>query len=252
MIASGLSTASPPPYKLAPPLIAAPPPEEAPEAVAEEVAKKKKLVMVVAGIAAVVVLGGAGYFGYQQFLAPEPPPPPPAVKPKAAAPKTTPQAKSGPAPLTPSETLNNLAQVPGKAVTKAQEALDARRAAGQSRIDSALTGEDPATKAPASPAPGSAGKTATGVTTLQKGLTATTTLEFAAPEASVEFRSFVASAKVSGVFQGTPARAMINGRLVRSGETVDAGLGIRFDGVDSAKRHLVFKDRNGAVVVRKY
>jgi hypothetical protein len=92
----------------------------------------------------------------------------------------------------------------------------------------------------------------TAVTKVARGVTATTQLEYAAAEASAEFRTFVASAKVSGVFQGTPARAMINGRLVRAGESVSTALGIRFDGVDPAKRHLIFKDRNGAIVARKY
>jgi hypothetical protein len=74
----------------------------------------------------------------------------------------------------------------------------------------------------------------------------------AAADASAEFRSFVANAKISGVFQGAPARAMINGRLVRTGETVDAALGILFAGVDPVKRHLLFKDKAGTLVARKY
>jgi hypothetical protein len=43
----------------------------------------------------------------------------------------------------------------------------------------------------------------------------------ATPEAAASFRTFVANAKVSGVFQGPPTRAMINGRLTRAGEVVD-------------------------------
>jgi hypothetical protein len=83
-------------------------------------------------------------------------------------------------------------------------------------------------------------------------VTATTTLEQAGADASVEFRTFVANAKVSGVFQGTPARAFINGKLARAGETVDAALGIVFDRIDAEKRHIIFRDRTGATVTRRY
>ncbi len=86
---------------------------------------------------------------------------------------------------------------------------------------------------------------------MSAGVSATTEVD-AAPEASPAFRSFVANAKVSGVFQGTPPRAFINGRLVRAGETVDGGLGVEFNGLDADKKQLIFKDKAGATVFRKY
>ena len=70
--------------------------------------------------------------------------------------------------------------------------------------------------------------------------------------ASAGFRSFVANARVTGVFQGTPGRAMINGKLRRGGETVDLELGIVFVGVDVEARQLTFVDRTGAKVIRGY
>jgi hypothetical protein len=70
--------------------------------------------------------------------------------------------------------------------------------------------------------------------------------------ASAGFRSFVANAKITGVFQGSPGRAMINGKLRRGGEVVDLELGIVFVGVDVAARRLTFADRAGAKVVRSY
>lgn len=161
---------------------------------------------------------------------------------------------------TPSETLNKLAQVPVNAINKAQDALAARRASGQDRVDAAANGEDlpgktlgvppaapikPATSANAAP------HTTTSVTTVAPGLSATTPVE-AAPEANPEFRAYIVNARVSGVFQGNPARAVINGRLIRAGETVDAGLGITFDGIDSDRRNLMFKDRSGATVARRF
>ena len=40
--------------------------------------------------------------------------------------------------------------------------------------------------------------------------------------------------------------------MAREGETVDSGLGIVFDGVDAERKLLIFKDKSGATVSRKY
>jgi hypothetical protein len=97
------------------------------------------------------------------------------------------------------------------------------------------------------------GEVTTKVTTgLAPGVTATTDSVQAEVEASQAFRTFVADAKVTGVFQGTPSRAFINGRLVRAGEVVDSSLGVRFDSVDSNTKTIVFKDASGAKVSKRY
>lgn len=88
-------------------------------------------------------------------------------------------------------------------------------------------------------------------TSVAPGVTATTALE-AAPEASAPFKTFVANAKITGVFQGTPARMHINGRLVQEGDIVDQGLGIAFSSIDAARNLAYFKDASGATVARKY
>jgi len=62
----------------------------------------------------------------------------------------------------------------------------------------------------------------------------------------------VADAKVSGVYQGSPPRAFINGRLIRVGQLVEEGLGISFSGIDAENRMLLFKDRTGARVSKHY
>jgi hypothetical protein len=87
---------------------------------------------------------------------------------------------------------------------------------------------------------------------LAPGVMATTESIKAVPNASAAFRTFVASAKISGVYQGTPARAFINGRMVRAGEVVDEMMEIQFDSVDQATRSIVFKDPTGATVSRRY
>lgn len=161
---------------------------------------------------------------------------------------------------TPSEALNKLAQMPGNAIDKAQDALAARRASGQDRVDAAAVGEDLPGKsfgvppaAPIKPAapPPKAPPPATAVTTVAPGLAATMPVE-AAPDATPEFRAFVTNARISGIFQGNPARAVINGKLSRAGEVVDSGLGITFEGLDAGRKSLVFKDRNGATVSRRF
>jgi hypothetical protein len=202
-----------------------------------------------------LLLAGGTFFAWQHF------------KPESAAPAPNPTANkvATPAPvastpLTPSETLNKLAHAPANAINQAQEAIATRRASGQARIDAASIGEDlpdvPPVSTPASAArqpedPRRATSSATTTTTVSPGVTATTPME-AAAEATAPFRSFVANAKVSGVFQGKPSRAVINGRLVRVGEVVDATLGITFEGVDSQGRNLVFKDRSRATVLRRF
>jgi hypothetical protein len=211
---------------------------------------------------AVVVLGAGGFFGWQHFRAKpaaapaEPavtasvaPAAPAATAPVAAKPSALPAA--APAGPTPVDTLNKIAAMPGHAINKAQDAIAARRASGQSRVDAAALGEEAPAKAaaakPAAPPPG----TSTAMTPIAPNLSATTQLD-AAAEAGPAFLAWVVNTKVNGVFQGTPGRAMINGRLTRTGETVDNGLGIIFDGIDADRKQLLFKDRSGATVTRKY
>lgn len=241
--------------------------EKPPSAAEKKTAGKRKILLLVGGLAAALVAGVGSFIAVKKFMAP-PPPPPPATKAKApgAAPTaaTAPKAPASPAAAgaatpgpTPSDTVNALAKVPINAVNKAQDAIAARRASGQTDLDAAAgdLGDKPATAA--APSAGAAKptqpamKATTAMTSIGRGVSATTAVE-AAVEASPAFRSFVANAKVSGVFQGTPSRAFINGRLARAGETVDGNLGIMFDSVDPERRQLVFKDKSGAIVSRKY
>jgi hypothetical protein len=205
-----------------------------------------------------VVVGAGLFFAWKQFGPKPAATPPPAAK--TAPEKKAPAPATPAAPLTPSDTLNQLAHLPKNAIDKAQASIDARRASGQSRVDAASIGEDlpaqPAVDAPAgttttsSPASRPAQRPVT-TTTIAPGVAATAQVD-AGPEASPAFRTYVANAKVSGVFQGPPTRAMINGRLTRAGEVVDGTLGVTFNGVDSARRQLLFVDRTGATVTRRF
>jgi hypothetical protein len=151
--------------------------------------------------------------------------------------------------------LNTLAHAPANAINKAKEALATRDASGQAELDPGLTGDEVAAESAAAlpdAIPSASGmRSSSAVTNVAPGLAATTELS-AVAEASPAFLSFVATMKISSVSWSMPARAFINGRLFRSGELVDAGLGITFEGVDPATRQLIFKDREGATVGRRY
>jgi hypothetical protein len=74
----------------------------------------------------------------------------------------------------------------------------------------------------------------------------------AAPAASAAFRNYVANAIIGGVFQGSPARALINGTIAREGQVIDGPLGIAFERIDARQRTIFFKDYTGAEVSKNY
>jgi len=207
-------------------------------------------------VAVLAVAAGAYYF----ISGSKPPPPPPATKSKAGTPAANtanlPAAANKPAQAGPtlSETQKAIAHAPVNAINKAQDAINARRGGEQARVDAIAAGEEPPAKpAAAEKAPEKPGPTTTSVaSSLSPGVSAPTTEIQAAAEASAAFRTFVASAKVTGLFQGASPRVMLNGRLTRVGDTVESALGVQFDGYDVEKKQLRFKDKNGAVVTRRY
>jgi len=181
-----------------------------------------------------------------------------ASKPSVATP-----APSGP---TPSATLNQIAAAPKQAIDKAKDVVAARRSNEQARIDAMAGGEEapdkraldtpppsrfsgqapsPDTTVAPAPVPGSS-------SVIAPGVTATTNDVMVAPKASAAFKRFVADARITGVFQGTPARALINGRMIRAGEVVDQALGVVFDSIDADKKTITFRDRAGIPATRRY
>jgi predicted component of type VI protein secretion system len=247
------------------------PDAEAPAVVGKAPIWKKKTFQLGA-LAALVVLGG-GYFAFRKFTA-TPPPPPVVVKPKLATAAPAKPPAASPAPVAPepaladkpaqpgpalSETQSAIAHAPVNAVNKANSVIAKREASGQSRdaVGAIVDGEEPADKSPVKPAAAAkpAPNTTPASTTIAPGISATTSDVTAASEASPAFRSFVANAKIAGVFQGDPpkpAAIMLNGRLARAGEVVDPGLGVTFDSVEPEKKLIIFKDKAGATVTRRY
>jgi hypothetical protein len=72
------------------------------------------------------------------------------------------------------------------------------------------------------------------------------------PEPGPNFKAFVVNLKINGVFQGENARAMLNGKMYRLGETVDAKLGIVFTRLEPEDKRIVFEDSRGAIMTRRY
>lgn len=222
--------------------------------------RRRKKVGLGALVGGLVLLGlaGGGAFLTFQHLSEEPPPPPkprPKVVIKGSATATA-EKTAGP---TPSETLNALAAAPGKLIESAQEAVSDRRGNQQAGIDAIMDGRDPS----GSPAlgtpqsgdlvgrPGPALSSFFSSAAIAPGVSVTTEIQ-ASKEASAAFRYIVTDAKVTGVYQGSPPRALINGRLIRVGQMLDEGLAISFEGIDAENRTLNFVDRSGARVSKRY
>jgi hypothetical protein len=65
-------------------------------------------------------------------------------------------------------------------------------------------------------------------------------------------RAWVDDVRITGVLSGSSPRAIINGRLVRPGDVVDASAGIVFDGVDLERKLVVFRNRVGMFASKSY
>lgn len=200
----------------------------------------KKIFLAAAGV---LLIGAAAVFiFYMQEPAP-PPLPAPVAK------------KTGPAnPATPSATLNQLAAVPGQAIGKANQVIAARGEKDREGASAVLATEDVPAAPDASTSRPPSPKTApvTSTAQLAPGVTATTVISDVSEAASAAFRAWVANARINGVFQGDPPRALINGRTFRSGQIVDPSLGIVFDGLQADGKSIVFRDGTGATVTRRF
>ena len=180
------------------------------------------------------------------------------------------------------EKLEKAAELPGKAVDNAKESMANARNAEQERMDRIAAGEEvpeeralnfrtpheigaklnesakeapkPATAQNAEPKtnvvvteqakPASAGGEAYGGAQTQG--------TEAAASASPRFVRYAEGLSVSGVFQGNPARALVDGRIIRAGDLIEPMLGVSFVGVDSEKKFLILEDTTGAQVRVKY
>ena len=150
-------------------------------------------------------------------------------------------------------------------VVRPKPALDEAAAAAKAAADAAKLAQDAAAKrkadqakadseaaAQAAPTPTPATESIMAMSSLTNDVKVNNTHLDAAPAASAAFRTFVAGASIGGVFQGKPARALINGTIAREGQVVEGTLGISFDRIDSVQKIIYFKDATGAEVSKSY
>lgn len=179
------------------------------------------------------------------------------------------------------EKLSQAAQLPGEAVEEAKQSLAGARDKEQARLDSILEGKDvPAERALGNVTPVemeaklrernngptvSSAPSGAGAGEAASSADATPVVAYAGEKAAEEasaapqavqpgarFLRYAEGIRVSGVFQGTPARALVDGRLVRQGELLEPTLGIKFAEVDAQAKQLVLEDASGARVRVRY
>ena len=187
----------------------------------------------------VILLGAGGFFAWKIFMGPPPPviltPRPAQIKPAA-----TPEAAPVEEPAAP-------ASMAGKMIERAKEVAAEHGTNLTDPVDDIMAEPTAPT-----PSPAEDRVTATSQSEIAPGVTATTTTMLSAVEASHDFQNFVAEMRINGVFQGSPARALINGHTVSEGEVIDSGLGIIFDHIEAEDKQIIFRDGTGATVRRKY
>ena len=194
----------------------------------------------------ILILLIGGYFGYRAF------PPTKSADPIVAVAATI---VSAPVKL-PSASIQAVAEMPAKLITKVQDTITAKRESEQSRIDpSAESRESSITPVLGSRLVADSNLSPSPVSTVPSpslNPSKDSEAQVPLPLASQAFRAWVDSAKITSVLEGVASRAIINGRLARANELVDVALGIVLDHVDTSHRQIIFRDHSGALVGKPY
>lgn len=66
------------------------------------------------------------------------------------------------------------------------------------------------------------------------------------------FRAWIDEVRITGVVSGAAPRAIINGRLFRPGDMVDATAGITFESLDGERKQVMFRDDTGMLAGKGY
>src|ERR1017187_9207620 len=203
--------------------------------------------MAKAGLTVVAIaIGVGGFYSYRIFFPPE------TQDVKIKRPAVT--KPIVPAEIKkPSESPSKVAVVPGQPVDKGHVAVPGQHDRDQAKLDAPASGQDAPTPTPPPPAPDiTVVESVLGDTSVSKDVKEGSTPIDAGRDASPAFRTFVAGSVIGGVYQGVPSRALINGTIVREGQTVDGSLGIAFERIDAANKVIYFKDYTGAEVSKNY
>ena len=225
-----------------------PPPGEAEVPPVHRRSFKIGVLIAVAGVALLLIVGALVVWKMLGADSSEPVvadnPPAPVETPAAPA-----KAPEGP---TPSATLNEVAAMPKKTIDHAKSVIDQRTAQEEARAEEAFALENPAPAPTPAPDPVPAKPETVQPTPAPVPSAPPPPASVVVPKASNAFKAFVSEAKISGVFQGTPARALINGRTVRAGDLVNKELGVYFESIDVSTKMITFVDEAGARVSRRY
>ena len=191
-----------------------------------------------------VAVGLFGFLAYNLWFAGVPAPEPVVAKPAPAPVEAKPETTEATPPVAPTQPAAGPINTDtpqsglGQAIAKAQNAVAAHDAALTQPVNDVLaTAPTAAVPAPAEAKPAPAPEPVAPPPR---------------PEPGANFKSFVVNLKISGVFQGENARAMLNGKMYRLGETVDPKLGIVFIRLEPEEKRIVFEDARGAIMSRRY
>ncbi len=197
-----------------PPALPAPGALPAVEAKALKLKAKARNSRLVALAASALLLLGGGAGGYFFLMQEEPPP----AKPVAVRPAAPPVAKPAVTPVAAAPVTE--APLPPSPAAPAIEPLPAAPAAARTEATVATK----PTKAPA------------------------------APVMTAAFRLWLEGVRINGVSAtaGAAPRVIINGRLVRPGDTIDSAEAITFDSLDVDRRMVMFRNRAGMVAGKSY
>ena len=215
--------------------------------------------MLGSGLLLAALVGVGGYFAYDALAAssssPAPEPAPRAKAPSTLAATMPAAAPAAAAPAATNEPVGPARSMPGKMVEKARAAVaahDDSREAGMAEV----LGDQPRSQPAAATPPATYTPPEIDAITRANLPVEVPSAPVEAPAAAVPpseaFRAWVSQARVSGVRSGAQARAFINDRVIRQGETVDSGLGIVFVGVDSNRSILLFRDGTGAELGKRF
>jgi hypothetical protein len=209
-------------------------------------------------VAGVVVLAGGGFYAYKKFLAPEPlPPSRPVVAPRPAAPVDKPSAplavNLGNAPVITAAGSVNASSQPAAPGQLPASPGGAPAAPVRAQINSAVAAQQaPLNEVLAADrsAPVGVSAAASALPPAHPAAGAAVPARPAGPDPAVQ--AWVAGVHIGGVRIGDSPRIFIDGVTYRAGDMVKPELGIRFDSADADREVLIFKDRTGAIVEKKY
>lgn len=203
------------------------------------------------GAVVLIVVLAAAFWGFHALLKAHP-----KTKPVGHLPSSKQEAVA-PAPVEPPPSQPHLVDNPqsaaGKTIARARDVVAANdRRIREQGPDSVLDSNNQAQGIKMAPAAGGTAVEQPPVAVSSPAAEEEAPVPVGPPPVSQEFRQFVITLRINGVFQGENARAMLNGKTYSIGDVVDPKLNITFIKVDPDTKQLTFRDGTGATFSRRY